>query len=260
MLKSARCVIALCLALPLAACDSGKPAAAAADGKAEANAESKSDAAPHGKAAPGKKGAPTGAHGGATPPNPHGGMNPHGGGAKGGMPSPPKMGPPRDIKPGGEVVDETLAEFKVKVPAEWEKGQPRGPMRMAQWIIPGPGGDAELVVYRFKGGAGGVEANMKRWKGQFQPPEGKTVDDIGTVTKLTVGTLSMSKLDVGGHYVAAVRPGADQKHDEPEYRLLAAIVENSGDPLFLKAVGPEKTLGQWTESFDTMLQSVNTGG
>ena len=52
------------------------------------------------------------------------------------------------------------------------------PMRVAQFVVPGPGGDAEMGVFRFAGGAGGVDANIARWKGQFVPPEGKTVDDI----------------------------------------------------------------------------------
>ena len=258
-----KAVLPLCLVLSLGACDGDKKAAPAANA-AEDKAGAKKAAAPTVDAK-----APQ-AHGGGTPGNPHGGgmpANPHGAtppanphaGMKG-APAPSKLGPPRDITPSGDVAAETLAEFKVSVPKEWEKGTPSGMMRMAQWVVPGPGGDGELVVYRFKGGAGGVEANMTRWKGQFTPPEGKTLDDVSKQEKKTVGALTMHTLDVTGRYVAAMTPGAAQKHDNPDYRMLAAIIEGSGDPLFFKATGPAKTLDVWATPWATMLESVKTGG
>lgn len=254
-------VLPLSLALSLAACDGEKKAAptAAADSKTPAK---------NGAKAPGEAKATPRAHGGGTPANPHGAAaaNPHAGamanphaGTQGGAPKAAEPGPPRDVKPSGEVTDETLAEFEVAVPKEWEKGQPSGMMRMAQWVVPGPGGDAELVVYRFKGGAGGVEANMTRWKGQFTPPEGKSIDDVATQNEKTVGALTLHTLDVTGHYTAAMMPGAAEKHDKKDHRMLAAIVEGSGDPLFFKATGPAKTLEVWAEPWGTMLDSVKTG-
>jgi hypothetical protein len=261
-----KAVLPLCLALSLAACDGEKKAAPAAN-NAAADSKAGAQKAPDAKATPQ-------AHGGGTPANPHGGSaagphgaaNPHGGGTPANphagvkaAPAATKLGPPRDIKPSGEVAAEKLAEFAVSVPKEWEKGQPSGMMRMAQWVVPGPGGDAELVVYRFKGGAGGVEANMTRWKGQFTPPEGKTLDDVSKQDKKTVGALTMHTLDVTGRYVAAMTPGAAAKHDNPDYRMLAAIIEGSGDPLFFKATGPATTLDVWAPAWGTMLESVKAG-
>jgi hypothetical protein len=167
--------------------------------------------------------------------------------------APPK-GPPRDITPSGEVVEETIKELKVSVPKEWEKGAPSGTMRVAQWVLPGPGGDGELVVYRFAGGAGGVEANIERWKGQFQPPEGKTIDDMTKVEKLDANGLKLTHVDIAGRFVAAVMPGAEAKHDESDHRMLASIIEGSGDPFFFKATGPQKTMDLWV---DPIKKSIN---
>lgn len=185
---------------------------------------------------------------------PHRGMaDPHGASK-----AKPK-GPPRDVTPSGEVKEETLDELKVSVPVEWEKGHPRSTMRLAEFTLPGPGGDAELVVYRFEGGAGDVEANIERWKGQFEPPEGKSMDELTKVEKRTHAELEITVMDVSGRYVAAVRPGAAAQHDEADYRMLTAIVEGSGDPFFFKAVGPKKTLDVWAEAYETMLASMKTG-
>jgi hypothetical protein len=232
--------------LLVTACD-GK---SAGDGKA---AQSKAPAKPSETEAP-KTTKAADTKGETKTADPHAGLGMPGGGppkAEG----PPK-GPPRDITPSGEVVEESVKELKVSVPKEWEKGQPSGMMRVAQWVLPGPGGDAELVVFRFAGGAGGVEANIERWKGQFQPPEGKSLDDITKIEKVEAGDLKITHVDISGRFVAAVMPGAAEKHDESDYRMLASIVEGSGDPFFFKATGPHKTLDLWAEPYKKMLAAA----
>jgi len=168
----------------------------------------------------------------------------------------PKAGPPRDIKPSGEVTELELQGLKVPVPKEWEAGKPTSQMRLAQYVVPGPGGDAELVVFRFAGGAGGVQANIERWQGQFQPPEGKTMADISTTKKLKVGTLDVTFLTVSGRYVAAMMPGTDEKHDDADYGMLAAIIEGSGDAFFFKCTGPKATMDIWGTAFEAMLNGL----
>lgn len=235
----------LASALVLAACDgksAGDPNAANKAPAKPADADPKADAQ---KAPEQKKEAKSA--------DPHAGLSMHGKSAGGN--EPPK-GPPRDITPSGEVVEETIKELTVSVPKEWEKGQPSGMMRMAQWVLPGPGGDAELVVFRFAGGAGGVEANIERWKGQFQPPEGKTIDDITKIEKLEAGDLKITHVDISGRFVAAVMPGAAEKHDEADYRMIASIVEGSGDPFFFKATGPQKTMELWAEPYMKMMKDA----
>ncbi len=240
----------LTLAL-VGACDSSAPKANAP--AKVAKAEGKTDA----KAPDAKAGNPHAANPHSA--NPHAGGNPHAGmppfaGKKG----PPK-GPPRDITPTGEVAAETLPGLAFSVPKEWEKGAPRNNMRKAQYVLPGPGGDGELVVFRFPGGAGGIEANLTRWKGQFTPPEGKTIDDVSTTKTVENGGLKTTVVDVSGTYVAAMTPGADDKHNDADQRMLAAIIEGTGDPYYFKAVGPKATLDLWAAPFDTMVNTFVKG-
>ncbi len=190
--------------------------------------------------------------------NPHAGPHAGAGGPHAGMGKPPmakkEPGPPRDITPTGEVAEASITGLTLSVPKEWESSPPTSSMRLAQWVIPGPGGDGELVVYRFPGGGGGVQANIDRWKGQFQPPEGKTIDDVATVKSIAgEGELKTTLVDVTGTYVAAVRPGDDEKHNDAEYRMFAAVLEGSGDAYYFKAVGPAKTLTLWADPFSTMI-------
>jgi hypothetical protein len=182
-------------------------------------------------------------------PDPHAGLKPA---------APKEKGPPRDITPSGKTRAETVAELVLPVPEEWETGTVTSQMRLAQYTVPGPGGDAELVVFRFPGGAGGVQANIDRWKGQFKPPEGKTIDDMTKTSSFEAGKLKVTLVDVTGHYAAPERPGSPTMVDEPDYRMLSAIIEGSGDAFFLKALGPSKTLDVWSKPFEDMLKAATT--
>lgn len=260
ILRPASIAFALVLAT---GCDSGKSGEGKPAGAQAATPQAKdAPANPHG-AAPGAPGAAANPHG-AMPmpgaPGPHGGAGaaPHG--------MPPMMapkapaGPPRDITPSGELAAQTLPGLAFSVPKEWEKGTPSNSMRQGQWVLPGPGGDAELVVFRFPDRAGTVEANINRWKGQFTPPEGKTIDEA-TTTKEIAGPdgLSTTLVDVSGTFVAATQPGGDQKHNDPGRRMLAAIVSGSGAPFYFKAVGPKATMDLWAPAYDAMVASFAKG-
>lgn len=180
--------------------------------------------------------------------------NPHA--STGGPPPAAAKGPPRDITPTGKRRAEKADELAFEVPEEWETQKVGSPMRKAQFVVPGPGGDAEMVVFRFAGGAGGVDANIARWKGQFQPPEGKTIDDITTKRDFEANGLKVTMIDITGHYKAPERPGSTTMIDESDYRMLAAIVEGSGDAFFFKLLGPAKTVDLWAQSYEDGLKAA----
>jgi hypothetical protein len=64
-----------------------------------------------------------------------------------------------------------------------------------------------------------------------------------------------SLVEIGGRYVAAVRPGAPEKHDKPGWKLLGCVLETPGGPLYLKLVGPEATVTAAREDFRTWIKS-----
>ncbi len=165
----------------------------------------------------------------------------------------------REVTPSGESRVEAFAELKVDVPTEWTRRAPQSSMRLAELVIPGPGGDTPLAIYRFPGGAGGVESNINRWKSQFVPPEGKTIDEVTTVVTDERAPLKITRVDIQGTNNAEVMPGQGERHNAPGSRMLAAIVEGSGDAFFFKAVGPSATLDVWAPAFEKMLGSAAVG-
>src|SRR4029450_1774603 len=61
-------------------------------------------------------------------------------------------------------------------PTDWKPVPTSSSMRVAQFAIPhaaADASDAELVVYYFGGSGGTVEANIERWIGQMQQPDGR---------------------------------------------------------------------------------------
>lgn len=244
----------LAIVLLLAACKQGGSADATPDAKV---ADAK-------KAAPAKAGkaGPPQAHGGGMPPgaNPHGGGNPHAGmgGMGGGGPhakaTPP--GPPRDVKPSGEVRTEKLAELSIDVPKEWESQPPASRMRLAQFAIPGPGGDATLAVFRFPGGGGAAQANIDRWVAQFSQPDGSDSKAKAKTENREVGKLKLTTLDLSGTFKGSAMPGAPAVPAMENARLLAGIIEGQGDAFFLKMTGSAKTVDLWAEGWGKALESV----
>jgi hypothetical protein len=157
---------------------------------------------------------------------------------------------PHEVTVSGVMRDEVVPGLQFKVPAEWVKKPGGSPMRLAEFTLPGPGGDAELAVFRFARGGGDVASNVARWRSQFTNAEGKPLGDMdGKVQESTQGPLKITVVDLAGTYVAQVTPGGAERYDDADYRMLSAIVEGAGDPYFFKAVGPAKTMALWEAPF-----------
>lgn len=130
---------------------------------------------------------------------------------------------------------------------------------MAQYRLPGANDDAEdasLVIYYFGPGQGGsVKANLDRWIGQMEQPDGSPSSEKAATQKMTVNGLNVTLLDVTGTYRGEIRPGSGRRHNNPNARLRAAVVETPQGPYFVKLIGPEKTVSRWDEAFMEFVKS-----
>jgi hypothetical protein len=145
-----------------------------------------------------------------------------------------------------------------EAPLTWKSTPPATPMRLAQLTIEPVKPDrdpTELQVFAFPGGAGSVDANIKRWQAQFETKAGKPPEV--TTEKRKGKNVDVTFVEVAGTYVAAVSPGSDQKHNKPEYHLLGAIVETPTIAYFLKMVGPDRTVKAAKPAFDDLIKSMS---
>jgi hypothetical protein len=157
---------------------------------------------------------------------------------------------------GGKGVDIQLDNYKSTTPADWKEEAPENKMRYAQFRLPKAAGDkqdGQLVI--FKGLGGGVTANLKRWKDQFTPPEGKTIDDVAKVSTVKIGDKEATMLDIHGTYKFRAQPFNPQSKEVqlPHYRMLAVYFDGEA-PYQIRLTGPAKTVEHYKKGFDEWIK------
>jgi hypothetical protein len=155
----------------------------------------------------------------------------------------------------GETARTEAVGLRFAVPTAWTRVPAPSDVRAAQWRLPRAAGDAEdgeAILFFFGAGKGGGAAeNLERWYGQFTPADGRAARDAAVITKRTVHGLRVTSVDLAGAYRAT--PLATPK---PGFRLLAAVIEGSGGPWFLKVFGPEATVAEARDGFEAVLASL----
>ena len=128
-------------------------------------------------------------------------------------------------------------------------------MRAATYTVPAAVDDredGECGIYYFGNGKGGsVDDNMKRWIGQFEPPQHEAQPRNRTISGLNV-----TSIDLSGTYTGAGGPMATTKTIKPGYRLLGAIVEAPEGLIFIKFTAPAKTVAANQANFENLLKSL----
>jgi hypothetical protein len=152
------------------------------------------------------------------------------------------------VAEGSSAQGEGAIDFDV--PAGWQSQPPSSNMRVAQAVIPGPGGSGEFAVFYFgPGGGGPVEANLERWAGQMESADQPQPEIFET------NGYKVTWIDVGGTLKASTM-GPGPSTAQANARLFGAVVEGPGGPWFFKATGPEATMEAARDAFVAMLKSV----
>ena len=146
-----------------------------------------------------------------------------------------------------------LGPLSAVAPKGWVAQQPSSSMRVAQYGLPGPAGEATLGIFFFGPGQGGsVEANIERWFGQFKQEDGQPAQ--GRRWTRQVGDIEITGVDVSGTFSAGM--GMGDTTPQVGYRMLGAIAVHRSGTVFFKMTGPAQTVGQWAASFDEFLGSL----
>ena len=150
------------------------------------------------------------------------------------------------------------SELKFRVPPGWVAQERTSSMRVAQYKLARAADDTEdasVVLYYFGPGQGGTAAaNVERWIEQMKQADGSAAKDPKQESFEANG-LKVTTVDVSGTHVAETSPGSGTFHNQPGYRLRAAVVETPNGSYYVKLVGPEKTVTHWNDSFLSYLKS-----
>ncbi len=259
------CIVVMVALLVSIGCKESEPAPTPATPEPKASRTTASDDSALMRSFIGKNNADGGASTGATLPAGHPAVP--------GMTSPP---PKADVLPDGHpplpagmklagakpaaAIDPGDLPLKYAVPDSWGPEAPASSMRKAQYLLPredGDPSDGDMVLFFFGVNQGGpIEANIDRWVGQFSTADGDPIPDSGRVVKTEERNgLTITTLDVAGHYVNTMAPGGGSQAKEAK-RMLAAIVETPGGRWFFKGTGPVNTMAKHKSAFDAMLATL----
>src|SRR5262245_18920523 len=84
-------------------------------------------------------------------------------------------------------------------PDGWKPRPSASTMRVAEFVLAktqGDTDDADVIIYFFGGQGGDVEANITRWIGQMQQPDGKKSADRAKRSSTTANGLAVTTVDV----------------------------------------------------------------
>jgi hypothetical protein len=158
---------------------------------------------------------------------------------------------------GGKTSVTHHGPLKWDLPSAWTESPPSSNMRLAQYSVPGSGGNGECVVFYFGPGQGGDPlANAQRWAGQFSQPDGSNPLDKMTMQKIDGGSLALSLVEVTGTYEGGMSTGTTPAKSEPGWMLLGGIATGPDAPWFFKMTGPQATIEENREAFVGMLRSI----
>ncbi len=157
---------------------------------------------------------------------------------------------------------ESAGGLSWKAPAGWV-AQPERPMRAATYTVAPAKGDtegAECAVFYFGPGQGGaVEANLTRWIGQFEQPDGSPSAKAAKIGHEKVGAMNATSIELPGTYAGGMSPMMDPaapKTSKKNYRLLGAIVEGPEGAVFFKVTGPTRTVEAARGDFKKLVASL----
>src|SRR5262245_46262001 len=78
-----------------------------------------------------------------------------------------------------------LDGLQSRTPAAWKEEPVTDKLRYKQFRLPKVKDDKEdAVILMYRGIGGSADANLKRWKDMFLPPEGKKLDEVAKVTEI----------------------------------------------------------------------------
>ena len=147
---------------------------------------------------------------------------------------------------GGEGREVVIGPLSLTAPEGWIR-KPSTQFTLAVFELPRAEGDGTDGRVTVSSAGGGVEGNIQRWQGQFEgAPQAKTESKEVSGLKVTTAVIE-------GTYAGMAGAGGG-----PNFRMWGAVVQPPASPqlIFLKAVGPAKTMDKWDKTFEAFLTSM----
>lgn len=137
--------------------------------------------------------------------------------------------------------------FGWQAPDGWQLA-PARPLREVTFTM-GPSGSTECYVSVLSGAAGGVEANVNRWREQMGRPPLQPAE-FADLPTLTVLGEPAPFIEIRGDYTGLVGPTM------PGYMMRALVCSLETEVVFVKMVGPEAEVETERDNFASFCESL----
>lgn len=143
-----------------------------------------------------------------------------------------------------------VGDFVFERPEGWLWQASASPMRKAQLLVRGAGGEvADVVFFHFGPGQGGsVEANVERWLQQMENPS-----RAATRTEDTAAA-RVTFVEAEGTFLSGM-PGTPAIPMEG-FALRGAILESPGGDVYVKFTGPAAAVLPASADFERMVRTA----
>ena len=143
-----------------------------------------------------------------------------------------------------------VGDLKFSFSKPWSKEKPKSSMRAAQLKYDSEGDLADVEALFFKFGPQSVQANLDRWKGQFQgEADSKSEEKTYGSTKVTFFQASGTYMESSGG------PFSGTKTARENWVMLAAVIPMDGAVLFVKLVGPAESMAALEKDYVKLVES-----
>lgn len=158
------------------------------------------------------------------------------------------LGPAR---PAAEPAPTSSAPFEWNVPKGWTE-LPPATMRTANFRVAGDS-RAECYLTLLAGEAGGLGANVNRWRSQMSQPAANE-GAIAALPRVPFLGQEAVLVDLTGPFTGM--SGSPQ----PNYRMVGLLLVDPAGSAFLKMTGPADVIAQELEAFHALARSFRTRG
>ena len=152
-------------------------------------------------------------------------------------------------------------QITLQAPAEWKKVQPKSNIVDYEFSAPADAAEGdEKARITIMGAGGSVDANIERWYGQFEQPDGKSTKEVAKTDEFKVDGVTVHWVDVSGSFKDTMGGGpfsGGKTVLRKDYRMLGAIiVSQQQGQYFIKLTGHEDVVDKLAEGFKKSLKEL----
>ncbi len=159
-----------------------------------------------------------------------------------------------------------LAEGKVEmtVPADWKKVEPQSSIVQFEFTAPADAKEGdEKARITMMAASGSIDANIERWYGQFEQPDGKSTKEKATIEKFDVDGLTVHWVEIPGSFKDSMGRGpfsGGKTVLRKDYRMLGAIIvaKDQEQNYFIKLTGYKDVVAKLADAFKKSLKELKT--